>query len=210
MGRGQAVTDASAVVGLSREDVPQIVDVLAEAFHDYPVMRHVLGTGTDKYDAHLHRLIEFFVMARALRDEPMLGVYSGATLGAAAVVSYPDRQESPPELGDLREAVWQELGSAARARYEACGAVWQTLSVHVQHIHLNMIGVRSTAQGQGLGRRLLDRVHQLSLETSGSEGVTLTTEDEANVPLYQRAGYEIVGHSRIAPGLETWSFFRRD
>ncbi len=204
------MTDSSAVVRLSPKDVPPVVDVLADAFHDYPVMRFVLGERTDAYDARLHRLIEFFVMARALRDEPMLGVYSGATLAAAAVVSFPDRQENPPELGRLREAVWRELGPTARARYEACGAVWQTLSVSAPHIHLNMIGVHSSARGLGLGGRLLETVHHLSRETPGSEGVSLTTEDPANVPLYERAGYEIVGHARVAPDLETWSFFRRD
>jgi GNAT superfamily N-acetyltransferase len=201
---------SGAAVTLSRDDVPQIVHVLCDAFHDYPVMRLVLGTTAGPSDSRLRRLIAFFVMARALRDEPMLGVYSGSTLAAAAIASYPDRPVHPPELDTLREAVWRELGSAERERYEACGRVWQSLAVDVPHIHLNMIGVRGSAQGRGLGRLLLDRVHRLSGETPGSMGVTLTTEDPANVPLYERAGYEIVGHAPLAPDVETWSFFRPD
>jgi hypothetical protein len=42
----------------------------------------------------------------------------------------------------------------------------------------------------------------------GVEGVSLTTEYPANVPLYERVGYTVVGHAVIAPGLETWGFFR--
>lgn len=201
---------SAAVVGLSREDVPRVVDVLCDAFHAYPIMRLVLGATTGPSDTRLRRLIEFFVMARALRDEPMLGVCDGDVLAATAIASYPGRVVHPPELDTLREAVWRDLGEDARARYETCGRVWQSLSVDVPHVHLNMIGVRGRAQGTGLGRLLLDRVHRLSRDTPGSEGVTLTTEDPANVALYEHAGYEIVGHARLAPDVETWSFFRQD
>jgi hypothetical protein len=38
--------------------------------------------------------------------------------------------------------------------------------------------------------------------------VTLSTEDPANVPLYQHFGYQVTGHTRVAPALEAWVFFR--
>lgn len=41
-----------------------------------------------------------------------------------------------------------------------------------------------------------------------TEGVTLVTEDRANVRFYERLGYGVVGHARVAPGLETWGLFR--
>jgi hypothetical protein len=31
-----------------------------------------------------------------------------------------------------------------------------------------------------------------------------------NVPFYERRGYKIMGHTRVAPALETWAFFRPD
>ena len=40
----------------------------------------------------------------------------------------------------------------------------------------------------------------MSREDSASEGVTLTTADEANVALYQHFGYEIVGHASVGGG----------
>lgn len=51
------------------------------------------------------------------------------------------------------------------------------------HHHLNMIGVRPDAQGQGHGRRLLESVHALAAADPASAGVSLTTEVEANVAL---------------------------
>lgn len=198
------------VVRLPRADLPRVTDVLADAFRGYPVLRHVLGGDDPRHDAAHRRLVGFFLMARFLRDEPVLGIEIGGDLAAAALVSFPDGPESPPELATLRENVWAEVGAAARARYEACGAAWAPLSVDVPHIHLNMIGVRRAFQGRRLGRRLLDHVHQLSRGVTGSQGVTLTTEDPANVPLYEHVGYEVVGRARIAPELETWSMFRRN
>lgn len=200
--------DSSPVVRLGSRDVPRVVDVLVEAFHDYPVMRFVIGAADD-YLTRLRKLIHFFVSVRALRGEPLLGVAAGETLVAAATVSFPSDVKSPPEVDRAREAVWTDLGASARARYERCGEVWKTLDVAVPHIHLNMIGVRPSSQGKGHAWRLLEQVHEMSRRTVDSEGVTLTTEDPANVAYYERAGYEVTGRARIAPELETWAFFRR-
>jgi len=191
-------------------EAADIIAIFCDAFRDYPVMRYVLGAPAPNDAARLERLIQFFVMARALRGEAMFGVRRGGVLVAAATTSNPAVMDSPRELTQLREACWADLGAEARARYERCGTVWQRLTVRVPHVHLNMIGVRRDARGAGFGRELLRRVQSLSRETPGSQGVTLTTEDPANVPLYQHAGYQVVGHARIAPQLETWSFFRLD
>jgi len=190
---------------LGKRDVDRVADVICDAFRDYPVMRYVLGD----HEPHIRLLVTFFVMSRVLRDEPILGVVEDGELGAAALVSFPE-VESPPELHALREKVWAELGDAARGRYEWCGEVWKPLFVDVPNVHLNVIGVRRAFQGRGLGRVLLEYVHEFSRLRPGSEGVTLTTEVASNVGLYQHMGYEVVGHARIAPELETWSMFRRD
>ncbi|MCI0435507.1 MAG: GNAT family N-acetyltransferase [Gemmatimonadetes bacterium] len=192
-----------------RADAPRVVEVLCDAFHDYPVMRFVIGDSGAAYAARLSRLIGFFVAARALRNDPMLAVTRETDLCGAATVSFPGRSAAPVDLEDLRESVWQELGDDARARYEACTATWEPFTVDVPHIHLNMIGVRRSLHGQGIARRLLDRVHAICAETPGARGVTLSTEDPANVPFYEHMGYEVVVHARVAPDLETWGFFRK-
>jgi GNAT superfamily N-acetyltransferase len=192
---------------LSAAAAPAVVGVLCEAFRDYPVMRYVLGDRED-YEVRIQTLIGFFVQARVLRGEPMLGLVEEGEVAAAAVVSHPDGPASPPELKTLRERVWAELGLEEQRRYEEFSAAVQPLLVTAPHIHLNMLGVRQRRQGRGLGRILLKRVHHLSAERPGSTGVTLTTELEGNLPFYQAAGYRITGHVRIAPDLTTWAFFR--
>lgn len=200
---------SSSILRIGKDRLPDVVDVLCDAFADYPVMRYVLDGRDESYERRLRTLIHFLVMARVLRDEPMLGIADGARLGGAATVSYPKAAKSA-ELNTLRESVWAELGPAARERYEAFGTATSAFSIDAPHVELNMIGVRAAVRGTGLGRRLLTAVHRLSHENPRSEGVKLTTEDPENVRLYERFGYRVIGQAHVAPNLETWGMFRPD
>lgn len=204
------IGSAPDVTRCGRDDVSQVVDVLVESFFDYPVMRFVLGNDNDEYGRQLRALIHFFVMARVHRDETILGIGSPDRLEATALVSRPGVGSSPPELGELRERVWNDLGPSARDRYERFGEACTPFEVDTPHIHLNMIGVRRDAQGRGLGGRLVDAVHRLSADDPDSSGVSLTTEDERNVTLYEHLGYEAVGRVTVTPSLTSWGFFRTD
>jgi GNAT superfamily N-acetyltransferase len=185
-----------------------IIDVLCDAFFDYPVMRYVLGTAPD-YAERLRTLIGLFVGVRVVRNDLMLGVEDDAgTLTAVALVNLPGDRVVPPSFERHREAVWAELGEAARARYDAYGTASRALNPVEPHHHLGMIGVRRSHHGQRLGRALLDHLHTVVDAVPGSRGVSLNTELPRNVALYEYFGYRITGHTRVAPELETWGFFR--
>jgi len=205
MSAGQS--ESRIVVPLAGEHTDAVVTVMYEAFYDYPVMRYVLGPEGD-YDARLLTLTHLFVMGRVLREEPRCGVFSGSELIAAATVSYPGAA-APQAFRDLQKRTWSELGPDAQARYEEYAGVWNGFLPEVPHAHLNMIGTLDSTRGQGLGRLLMDHVHQLSLDTPGSEGVSLSTENPANVPMYEHVGYELIAHKRVAPELETWGMYRQ-
>ena len=55
----------SLVQIISPDRLDEIVDVLCDAFHDYPVMRYLVGAGHGDYDDRLQRLIGFFATAAA-------------------------------------------------------------------------------------------------------------------------------------------------
>lgn len=202
--------DTEGVRRLGEGDYESVVSVMCDAFASYPVPRFVLGSEGVQDPARIQRLIGMFVTARVLRREPMLGIFRGRDLIAAALVSSTETPASPPEFVRIREAVWRDLGPGARSRYEAFGQATGGFSVDSPHLHLNMVGVRRSEQGQGLGRRLIDAVQSLSREDPKSEGVSLTTEDRRNVAFYEHLGFELIGHARVAPELETWGFFRPD
>ena len=188
----------------------EAVAVLCDAFHDYSAMRYIIGVEGDSYSRRLHTLIQFFVAARFLHEEPVLAVTDARQVVATAILTPPIRREAPAALAVHRAAVWQQLGAAARERYEALGNIWQEFTMPDPHYHLNMVGVHRSHSGRGLERVLLDAAHEMSLQEPESGGVSLTTEDHGNVALYQRFGYEIIGHIKVSQDLETWGFFRAD
>ena len=201
------MTDDPALLD-SRATADDVVRVVCEAFADYPVMRYVLGERGD-YAERLRTLIGFFHGARVLRDDAILGISDGNELVAVALCSLPDRVE-PPELDLLRDRTWVALGADARARYDDCVRAWESTGVEEPNIHVNMLAVLPDRQGRGHARALLERVQAMSRERADSRGVTLSTETERNVGLYRHMGYRVVGRATIAPGVETWDFFRPD
>jgi len=194
---------------LGADEATEVVSVLCESFFNYPVMRFVLGPEGD-YNARLDTLITFFVTARLLREEVLLGVRTSSELTAAALVSVPGGGPDPSALDRIREDTWTQLGEEPRSRYEAYGAATAPFEVVPEHVHLGMIGVRRSAQGQGLGRTVLEAVHGLSVANASSTGVTLTTEVESNVSLYRHFGYEVLGSKQVESAFTTWGMYRRD
>ena len=200
------------VLTLSFDNVVEVVSVMADAFEEYPVMQYILGPqvpGAAPYPVRLHRLVQWFVSDRAYRGEPMLGVRdeNGGLVGAA-VMTVPHAPAAPPAFVALTESIWAELGVEARRRNEAYAASANFFADHPSHHHLNMIGVRHTHHGLGLSRQLLAAVHALGQADPASAGTSLTTELAKNVQLYERFGYRVEGHRRVASTLETWGMFR--
>jgi len=203
------VSTTLAVQRLDDAHVGEIVDVLCSAFVQYPVMQYVLGDAAmEGGGARLQRLIDLFVRTRVLRREPMLGVRDGSQLAAVAILSNPHVTVTPAALASLRATVWEELGDAARSRYATYSDACRAFDVDVAHIHLNMIGVRQPLEGRGFGRRLMEAVDRLARDDADCHGISLTTENPANLSFYEHLGYRNVGHVVVAPELESWGFFR--
>lgn len=195
-------------INLFLENIPEITDVLCEAFYNYPVMKHVLGEKGD-YDDRLRKMVTFFVSARALRKEPLLGIYnSDNKLVAAAVVTLPGDIPIPEELKRMREILWNEIGKEEELRYEKYGKASSGLLPKEPHHHLNMIGVRNAYKGKGLARQLINTLEDLVQKHPTSTGLSLNTEVEANVNFYLHLGFELVGQAEVEKGILTWGFFK--
>jgi GNAT superfamily N-acetyltransferase len=194
---------------IDRSRFQDSVTVLCQAFEHYPAMRFFLADAGDRYARHLRLLLGFFAEARFLSGDPVMGVTVGDELAAVACIGRPDTTP-PTALDEHRERLWDELGPAARGRYEAFGRATASFAWPSQpHYDLSLIGVLPRHAGHGLARPLLDSVHGLSRSDPSSRGVGLTTEIRRNLTLYEHFGYRRIGHARL-PGLDTWGFFRRD
>jgi GNAT superfamily N-acetyltransferase len=196
-------------IPLPPESRDEVIDVFADAFHDYSLMRWVVGPEGD-VAGRVRRLIAFFVSRRVMRGGPMLGMVDGQRLVGAAALTLPVEPAPPPGITALEVEVWRDLGEAARMRYQAYSDTTSPFFRNVgRHLHLNMIGIRCSHKGQGLARPLLEAVWQMADRDPGSTGVSLTTERERNVRLYEHFGYAVVAHARVSDEVETWGLVRR-
>lgn len=199
------------IVKLPEDRASEAVDVLQEAFRDYPFLRFVIGPTLDEYETHLRALVDFFTRARFAHGDPVFGAIDAhGQLVGVANVTVPGPRRPAPDLVQRRAALWERLGPSAQARYETYGVACQAFWNHSPRYHVNMVGVRRRRAGQGIGRSLLEAVHRASSKDPRSTGVALTTEDPANVPLYQHLGYSVTGTATLSDSLQTWGFFRPD
>jgi GNAT superfamily N-acetyltransferase len=193
---------------LAPEDTPAILDVLCDAFADYPVMRYVLGP-----DGHtpsrLRQLIGYFVLRRVRLGGPLFGARAtdGALTGVATMTP-PVEAVAPPDLLAARDRVFDALGQDCRIRYDAYANAAKFFGSVGPHHHLNMLGVRQALHGRGVGRLLLNAVADLANADPNSSGVSLTTETTGNVKLYEHCGYQVVGEARVADSFPTWGLFQ--
>lgn len=182
-----------------------VTRLLCEAFFDYPVMRYVLGDAPD-YAGRLVRLIGLFTAGRWLRGHPVLGLRGAdGSLQAAITMTPRGACPTPAALADLAEATWNTLGTDAKQRYATLCEAWSATEPAGEHWHVNMLGVATTAHGAGHGGRLLAAALDLAAADPAAQAVDLTTEDAANLGFYTRRGFEVTGHRRVGPALETWT-----
>ena len=199
------------IITLTPSQAGEAVDVLCDAFFAYPAFTYVLGPASNDYGSQLRRMMDFFLWARFLKDDLVKGVATEeGDIAGVATITLPDGGDTPQEILERRDALWQHLGEAAFRRYAAMGESLEDLVIDLPHFHLNLIGVKRDFAGRGLGRVLLDAVHEASAGHETSAGVALNTEDPANITLYERFGYETVGRARVSDELETWLMFRAD
>lgn len=183
------------------------VEVLTEAFREYPVMRFVLGSKRTIDAEALTALVTLFVSGRTLRGQPILAAIDGGDVVGVATITPPGDHPAPEAFLALRERTWAVLGTDARARYEMY-ATAHPPAHPTSHHHLNMIGVRDAHRGRGIGGALLDAVHALAATDPTSAGVSLDTEVPRNVALYRHRGYRVVHDVLVAGMLPSWTMFR--
>ena len=140
---------AAALERLSPDHFDDIVSVMCDAFHDYPVMRFIVGEVTATTTIACVSSSAYFVYRRVALNAPVFGMVDRGSVVAAATMTPPAEPEMPAEVIARRDAAWAALGDEARLRYEAYAAATKPFTIASPHHHLNMIGVRHAHMGQG-------------------------------------------------------------
>ena len=167
-------------------DRDRVVSTLVLAFAADPVARWMYPDA-DAYLAHFPRFVMAFGgRALAHGTAHQAGDFAGAALWLPPGV-HPDESA----LEDLLHATLPE-----RTLGDVLGLLDEMDRYHPAepHWHLPMIGVQPARQGRGLGSALLR--HALAACDRAGLAAHLESSSPANIPLYERHGFELRGTIR--------------
>jgi ribosomal protein S18 acetylase RimI-like enzyme len=187
-------------------DVEGVAADLADAFTDDPAFDWFLRAD-DKRAAAFMRFFRFIVRTAVVQGARIERPASG---GAAAVWLPFDKLGPLPLTVELR-AFPVLLGATGIARFGRLMKLRAYMDEHHpmerRHAYLWFLGVTHAAQGHGVGSRLL----KVATDRLDAEALPayLETQNERNVSLYTRHGFEVIYEGRPAPdGPQLWSMWR--
>ncbi len=185
-------------------ELPNVASVLAEAFAEDPIVGWML---TKVRDAAAGRLALFDQACQMHHRDGL--IETTQDMEAAALWSLP---EPPPEtlttiLEDLRGAVpvFRVVGTAL-FRGIRLHRTTQRLHPEEPHWYLAAIGTRADARGLGAASALL--AERLAVCDATRLPAYLESSNAANLPLYERHGFEVVQEIRVADSPPLWTMLR--
>ncbi|WP_291798639.1 GNAT family N-acetyltransferase [Brevibacterium sp.] len=190
------------IVHLVEAELEDAAAVLAVAFHDYAWTRWVIPE--DGYGERLRQLQRLY-LAHALGHGSVLRTADFSGVVALLPVAAP---EPAPEVYERIRALHGDrlgrLGGVESPEPELPAAQALAAPLPAADWTLETVGVLSSAQGRGIGGRLVDAGLRTA-QARGASAVGLETSDERNVALYRRHGFEVVAHQRPECGPQIWT-----
>lgn len=188
-----------SVRAATMDDLAEASAVLADAFADDPVMVWAFPDVAAR-----PRLVQ--ALFGYLAEHVYYPQGQCTVAGEAATLWLP----AGVTVGD---EFWAEHGDAFAAAIEGQIERIATLAAtmdehhpHDPHRYLLAIGVRPSAQGRGLGGRLL--AHTLSQVDERGEAAYLEATSPRSRVLYQRHGFEVVTEFAVDGGPPVWPMWR--
>jgi ribosomal protein S18 acetylase RimI-like enzyme len=195
------------VVPLEAHQLGRASEVMGRAFRDDQLLRYLVPD-----DAKRARLAPSFV-GKVVRYCSSYGEVHTTPMLEGVACWLPPGGSAPTFAGMLRTGLLAEplkFGWAGLRRF--VDMVSYTEKVHEQaapgpHWYLWGLGVEPSEQGKGIGGALMRPI----LARAASEGLPcyLETQNRANVPFYEKHGFEVVSDGEVPKrGLRVWAMVR--
>ena len=173
-----------AIQEFNPEMTDEIADVLARAFVTNPL--NIAAFGADQVSANR----AFFRGGlRVMRGRKLVAIDEARLVGFVHWVTSPGCQFSGPEKLAMLPRMIQEFGPQRSLRISSWLTTWSKHDPQDPHCHLGPIGIDPTAQGRGIGQRLM-ALYCEDLDRTAASGY-LETDRPENVAFYQRFGFEV-------------------
>jgi GNAT superfamily N-acetyltransferase len=175
-----------SIMPATADRLPVLVDVLARAFADDPMIRWPMVDAPDMHP----RIARFFagIYAPLIDDGNLWEAGDGA--GFAHWVP-PGSASAALETHDELAATLQAITDDGGARYERLWT-WVEARIPDDVWYLDLIAVDPVHQGRGVGSALL----RFGLGRAAGTDAFLETAVPDNVPYHERFGFRVVEHGR--------------
>lgn len=186
----------------SARDRTAIADAIARAFFDDPVSIYLFPDETTRHEGYV-RITEIAM------DQFAGGgaTYVNDPVQGAAIWQAP----SPKPPGFLAQVsmslrLLRTMGRGITRGIRLAQAM-EANHYRKPHWYLAILGVEPEAQGRGLGSVLMKPI----LDHCDAEGMDayLESSKAANIPFYQRHGFEVTGEIQIPDGPTLWPMLRK-
>jgi ribosomal protein S18 acetylase RimI-like enzyme len=178
------------IKALQRDWHEEASRLLARSFVTNPL--HIAVFGADRLDSN----VAFFKTGlTVMKGEKLVAADGTQLLGVIHWVDSPFCQFSATEKLRLVPAMIRGFGVRRAARVGSWLSAWAQRDPAEHHCHLGPIGVSPDAQGQGIGRRLMEQYCD-QLNRSNSVGY-LETDRPGNVDFYKRFGFEVTASAPV-------------
>jgi len=189
---------------LGKSDRSSFISVIIAAFAQDPLFLEVFGdAATDpKAKAEALRFVNFMFAKSFLLSEEAWGLFDGYRLLGVYIIEVPEqavlRKISKAFVLAAPLIRWM-IGASLRALLHLNEYMKLTRSQAPAepHGYLIMIGVAPEAQGNGIGKTLLQHLLGRCEDNPAINAIALDTENERNVRLYEKMGFVLEAQIKL-------------
>ena len=168
-------------------DADTVTDLIVEAFYDDPTWSWAFPDATKRRSQH-RRFWRLFVDAAVRRQSAWLAAQDTST----SVWVPPGETELSPEEEELLEPLLSELLGSDAARVMEAFELFEAAHPRDEpHYYLSLLATDPRHRGHGYGLRLL--ADNLAFVDESGLPAYLEASNPANVPLYERYGFRVIG-----------------
>lgn len=186
------------------DEIRAATGIAVRAFRDNPMSVACWGPNPLRRERSLHLLFGIFL--QTMTTPPLIAVRQGAMVGMLGMAAPGTCLHTPVGAGLRLMAGMLVRSPSAANRFRQWMLEYERRDLGEGHWHLGPVAVEPECQRQGIGGMLLQRFCEIVDE--GPAAAYLETDEEANVRLYRRFGFEEIGQATIL-GATNW-FMQRN
>lgn len=204
-----------AIIRLSWKDKRAFVSLMANAFSPDPLFNKLFIRNQTALTAsyRVKAFLSFMFDMSMLRGINACGIFDGDRLIACYLLEVPVKNPFLRMMGTVLTliramALPYQISVGSFKLVNDYMLITRATVPHGRHYYLTMIGVHETARGQGLGKALMQEIISRVERDEQAIGISLDTENSANVGLYEHFGFAL--HKEVClDGLAVYCMFRK-